>query len=645
MYTLLGSDSKQRAAPNASSAGSARNESRLARLSLIISLAAATGVFYLIHAQHATTSTTLTSPFSLSAAPTSGAAYEHELHALLDSHELGLAQPAFAQPPPLSPLNSHLPALSPLVVAPRTSPPLYAAPGGCNSSEFLRAISQGRIRPDGASLHINRTLPDVPLNIKETFKYSFDIEGCKAPHVFDTAEACDLIQAFGGVFLKGDSFMRHLVNALFILVSNRTDGAVEDAAKRAECRGDSMFDDCCEKCRHHSTYDSQTLKVPVCNNDAFIYYEIGAWGAAPEHLSFDGFTTWLRNRAPHKKLRSPVFIISSGLHHNLSPLFALLGLLKPYLALSQPLFPRPISIWSLLHSPGNRKPEQYAKSQGADASIGYNRIISRMIKIFSPGEAVEGAMQSVDWFNVTEGADSYDGTHYAYQVSMEKVQVLLNYLDLVWTETKAARGMLDYNIWGPEADAAALANEIFPVNMQEPHQKRCAAASTSTSTSSSNVTTPTAPELTFLYTAYVICNPNIYTNALQGPAGIRKAIPIVGGNFTGPLISGNILNNGADWGTTDPQTGLFTADTRYTLQTAQGDFIYTRTEGPTRTTKNGLSLRIKLETGSPSLYWLNNVIAFGYLTDAATINGNQSVLRIDAWHLASDWSNTTFIGN
>lgn len=47
---------------------------------------------------------------------------------------------------------------------------------------------------------------------------------------------------------------------------------------------------------------------------------------------------------------------------------------------------------------------------------------------------------------------------------------------------------------------------------------------------------PPAPGLTFLYTSYAECNNSLYTS--QGPRGIRQAIPIIGGNFTGPRLRG-----------------------------------------------------------------------------------------------------------
>jgi hypothetical protein len=48
---------------------------------------------------------------------------------------------------------------------------------------------------------------------------------------------------------------------------------------------------------------------------------------------------------------------------------------------------------------------------------------------------------------------------------------------------------------------------------------------------------PVAPKLSFLYTAYVECEGNLMDTTV-GPHGQRKAIPIVGGNFSGPHLSG-----------------------------------------------------------------------------------------------------------
>lgn len=65
---------------------------------------------------------------------------------------------------------------------------------------------------------------------------------------------------------------------------------------------------------------------------------------------------------------------------------------------------------------------------------------------------------------------------------------------------------------------------------------------------SSGTNGPTPPQLKWLYTAYAYCPADLLKGLLT-PAGVRKAIPIIGGNFTGPGINGKFRDLGADWGT------------------------------------------------------------------------------------------------
>ncbi|CAI7627934.1 unnamed protein product [Penicillium manginii] len=148
----------------------------------------------------------------------------------------------------------------------------------------------------------------------------------------------------------------------------------------------------------------------------------------------------------------------------------------------------------------------------------------------------------------------------------------------------------------------------------------------------STAVTPEPPSLQFLYTAYVECDGNLMTE-VAGPHGIRKAIPIVGGNFTGPHLSGKILDVGADWGLIDPRTNIFSADTRYNLRTNDGADIYIRTSGP-KGPDGHLHLRIVFETAT-----------VGLLTSGIPTTKNVSLLRIDAWNYASDWNSTSFVSS
>ncbi|KAK3901800.1 hypothetical protein C8A05DRAFT_44626 [Staphylotrichum tortipilum] len=137
--------------------------------------------------------------------------------------------------------------------------------------------------------------------------------------------------------------------------------------------------------------------------------------------------------------------------------------------------------------------------------------------------------------------------------------------------------------------------------------------------------TPSPPGLSFLYSLNCTLSASIPVGA--GPHGTRVVIPITGGTFSGPKLKGKVLNLGADWGLVD-KDGVFSADTRYQLQTDDGADIFIRTSGPAQADGH-LHLRIVFETGNANYYWLNNIVAVGILT-----SGDGYVL-IDAWQLES----------
>ena len=91
--------------------------------------------------------------------------------------------------------------------------------------------------------------------------------------------------------------------------------------------------------------------------------------------------------------------------------------------------------------------------------------------------------------------------------------------------------------------------------------------------------------------------------------------------------TGKVLNLGADWGLVD-KDGLFSADTRYQLQTDDGANIFIKTSGPAQA-DGYLHLRVVFETGSATYYWLNNIVAVGVLTS------HDGYVLIDAWQLES----------
>jgi muconolactone delta-isomerase len=103
--------------------------------------------------------------------------------------------------------------------------------------------------------------------------------------------------------------------------------------------------------------------------------------------------------------------------------------------------------------------------------------------------------------------------------------------------------------------------------------------------------------------------------------GRRRIVPLTGGTFTGPTISGKLLGGAsADWQTVLPD-GTAIADVRYTLVTSDGDVLYVQARG-TRHGSTDVLARLaqgedvdaseytfrthtEIETAASELDWLN----------------------------------------
>jgi hypothetical protein len=79
-----------------------------------------------------------------------------------------------------------------------------------------------------------------------------------------------------------------------------------------------------------------------------------------------------------------------------------------------------------VHAPALNKPERYLVEQGPQSVQRCNAEIGQIIDTLSPGEIIQkdGVLKMIDWYNVTDGAVSFDGTHYAYQVGSLSILVI-----------------------------------------------------------------------------------------------------------------------------------------------------------------------------------------------------------------------------
>lgn len=89
----------------------------------------------------------------------------------------------------------------------------------------------------------------------------------------------------------------------------------------------------------------------------------------------------------------------------------------------------------------------------------------------------------------------------------------------------------------------------------------------------------------------------------SGRAGSRRIIPIVGGKVEGPLLSGHILNVGADWQTIF-RDGLAELDTRYAMETDDGATIEIVNYGFRHGPKDVLERVARGEDVDPASYYM-----------------------------------------
>jgi len=108
--------------------------------------------------------------------------------------------------------------------------------------------------------------------------------------------------------------------------------------------------------------------------------------------------------------------------------------------------------------------------------------------------------------------------------------------------------------------------------------------------------------------------------------GRRRIIPIKGGRFHGPLLNGEILDNGADWQVVT-QAGVALIDTRYLLRLSDGALAYLQTRGYRHGPPEVVAalargedvdpqryyfrVTMQFETASREFGWLNHTIGLG----------------------------------
>ncbi|BGP56493.1 hypothetical protein JCM8202v2_004114 [Rhodotorula sphaerocarpa] len=325
----------------------------------------------------------------------------------------------------------------------------------CGYDALLRAIKGASVRSDGLSTRPNYTQVDyVSL---DPFKWSFDLpelgladagggqtveitEACKPMHVYSQAEACELLSSFGGLYSTGDSYVRHLHTALMMILRDRNDGAVRDYASTGDCRREQAFDDG-KLCRDRINMDTN-VEENVCGNAAQVAYRLMYW---PQAHTYEMYRDWRARLPQRNQPYSPVLITGLGLHFgfNLS-VHQFHDWIEADRDFTSRQYPAPVKLFLGPHKPGRNQQPVYIPKQGPLKLAAYKEAAEKVLASYSSSPlATEGSWRYLDTWGMTDGAVSYDGSHYSYQVNMEKAQTVLNLLDVLWGEIVAAGGLAE----------------------------------------------------------------------------------------------------------------------------------------------------------------------------------------------------------
>lgn len=147
-----------------------------------------------------------------------------------------------------------------------------------------------------------------------------------------------------------------------------------------------------------------------------------------------------------------------------------------------------------------------------------------------------------------------------------------------------------------------------------------------------------APELEFICELSVKLDPAMVVG--ETPHGIRRIIPIIGGEVVGPNIKGEILKGGADWQVLRSD-GVTELEAHYQFKTHDGTIVYIKNTGLRVTSPEVAERMAQGELVGPNAYYFRAVPKFeapagkySFLNDAIFICSGErtpDAVKIRVW--------------
>ena len=232
--------------------------------------------------------------------------------------------------------------------------------------------------------------------------------------IYDGAGACSVLQRAGGVVVLGESFERHLYMGLLnVLTDDYDEGALTHGGRLhgfspSTCRGERQYNE--RDCRRHR--DTRREPIAGCGGaEVVVYHDL----SHAQHWERRNLSALLRPRS--------TVLAGFGLHEDLNSsrvTSGLRSLLRAVAVFGPSREQQPAVLWASRPAQGALKPHEFIKSQDNAHLIAFNEAMAAFSR--------ERGVEVYDWFRLSEGAHSFDGSHYGLHVNVLNAQLLLNYL-------------------------------------------------------------------------------------------------------------------------------------------------------------------------------------------------------------------------
>ncbi|XP_031571455.1 uncharacterized protein LOC116305644 isoform X2 [Actinia tenebrosa] len=245
-------------------------------------------------------------------------------------------------------------------------------------------------------------------------------ENCRVRN-YTSEKACSLVNRLSSLVIIGDSLMRHFYAALLMIFTNDPlEGSMRKGLsekERKRCQGERQFVDqgksMCNKKLSRSNRDVNAEKFCKGTTNFFFHFN--------ESYSIRRRNDAMKIVRETVNNRSKSFIVVGvGMHDGLNAQKVMNKYVEPILGIvAKRKWPR--IVWVTVHAQGYLKPMAYRNAQSIQRIMAYNQQMTKLMEA--------RGVDVLDFFNMTLGVHSYDGTHYGYGVNIAKAQFLLNFID------------------------------------------------------------------------------------------------------------------------------------------------------------------------------------------------------------------------